>query len=313
MNYVIFDLEYNQQDKENNRLARTMRTRKPSYLNFEILQIGAIKVDDNLKYVSNFKMYVKPKFLPKIKPHVLDILNTSEEYIRINGLYFNKVFEGFKNFIGQDNCTLVTWSGGNDIGVLKSNLGAWRIKFDIDRYKHIDLQQVVIKKDCLKLQPSLEKTAIAYGIDFNNSKLHDAYVDATVTKQLLQKIGIYDARLYTEEIDFKTQRKIDLNNNTLLSHEFKKIPHCNKCGKFIKTNIKTDFYIERNKNILKMNKVCYCDKCKTYVFKDYKYKFTTKILSIKDKTVHKNNNHSYNIMKKEFDFIKDVERIQLLK
>jgi tetratricopeptide (TPR) repeat protein len=52
-----------------------METGRPSYLKCEILQIGAIKVDENLKYVSNFKMYVRPKFLPTINKHVLEILN----------------------------------------------------------------------------------------------------------------------------------------------------------------------------------------------------------------------------------------------
>jgi len=312
LNYVIFDLEYNQQDKENHRLAWTMKTKKPQYLKAEIVQIGAIKVDENLKYISNFKMYVKPKFLPKINQHVLEILNINESYIRMNGLYFNKVFNEFKSFIGQDKCTFVTWSGSdNDINVLKSNLNAWKIKFELNKYKHIDLQKAIMNKNKLKDHPSLKNVALEYGIDFDINSLHDAYMDASVTKQLLQKIGIYEARLYTEDINFRLKRGIDLKSNSISTREFKRIPNCNMCGKFVKTVDKTNFYTGKNKNIIQMNKICFCNKCKIHIFKNYRYEFTTKTLTIQDKMVYKNNSQHYDIMKKDFNYIKNIEEIQL--
>lgn len=316
MNYVIFDLEYNQINRENRRLSRTMRTGKPEYLKFEILQIGAIKLDDNLKYVSNFKMYVKPKFLPVVNEHVLNILNVSEDYIRINGLYFSKVFDEFKDFLGDTtNTTLVTWSGtANDFNVIGSNLRAWHIKFNINNYNHIDLQRVIMNKTLSKLQPSLERVAPEYDIDFNKSILHDAYGDASITKQLFQKIGIEEANAYNYEPKFKISNKLKrgVSRNIMLINEIKKVPHCNHCGKFIKTIEKTNFYLPKN-GFLKMSKLCYCDKCNAYVFKDYRYEIYTRRLIVKDKFIHKNNIQSFTIAKKELDLLKEIEFVQLYK
>lgn len=310
MNYIIYDLEYNQVDRRNNRLARTMKTRKPHHLQFEILQIGAIKLNNELKYVSNFKMYVRPKFLPTINKYVLDILNVDENYIRINGLYFDKVFNEFKNFIGNEENTLVTWSN-NDIGVLQSNLKAWHIVFHLNKYKLIDLQKIVMNKDGLKESPSLKNIALEYGINFNELTLHDAYTDATVTKQLFQKIGIQETDKYNYDISFNFARKMNVDKNIMLSTEIKRALHCNYCGKFIKTVAKTKFYALKNRNIIQMNKSCYCNKCRTYIFKEYMYEIDVKTLSIKDKNIHENNIERYNSYKKEMDFLKNIEVDQL--
>jgi inhibitor of KinA sporulation pathway (predicted exonuclease) len=305
----VFDLEYNQPSPLNKRLSITMETERPKYLKFEILQIGAIKLNDNLKYVSNFKMYVKPKFMPTISKHVLEILNVKERYIKINGLYFDKVFNEFRSFIGQDeDCTFVTWSS-NDLDVLRSNLDAWNIEFETSKYKHIDLQEIIMKKQGLELHPSLEKIANEYEINYN--LIHDAYADASITKQLFQKIGICESKPYNDNIIFKLNKKMKKHSNEILISETKKTPHCNNCGKFIKTNIKTNLYATRRKDALYMKKLCYCDKCKSYLFKNYQYDFTTKTLYIKDNMIREENQLKLNRAKEKLEFIKQIENIQL--
>jgi inhibitor of KinA sporulation pathway (predicted exonuclease) len=283
-----------------------METGRPKYLKFEILQIGAVKLNEDLKYVSNFKMYVKPKFMPTINRHVLELLNVKERYIRTNGLYFDKVFNEFKNFIGQGNCTFVTWSN-SDIEVLRSNLDAWKIEFDTSKYRHIDLQEVIMIKQGLELHPSLEKIANEYEINYN--LVHDAYADASVTKQLFQKIGICESKPYIDNINFKLNRKIRKHNNNILLSEVKKTPHCSNCGKFIKSNIITKFYTSQSKDALYMKKMCYCSKCELYSFKDYKYDFDTTTLYITDNII--SNNNDFNKAKGKLDFIKNIESIQL--
>jgi inhibitor of KinA sporulation pathway (predicted exonuclease) len=312
LNYIVFDLEYNQASPLNKRLAITLGTEKPQYLKFEIIQIGAIKIDKNLKYVSNFKMYVKPKFMPTISKHVLEIMGVKERYIKTNSLYFDKAFEDFRNFIGQDDeCTFVTWSS-NDLEVLRSNLDAWDIYFNTTKYRHIDLQQVVMKKQELELHPSLEKIALEYGINFNSESLHDAYADASITKQLFQKIGVCESNPYVDNIKFKLNRKIKKYKDKILMSEINKVPHCNRCGKFMKTKAKTELYSIQNKDTLNVNKMCYCERCDIYVFKKYEYKYKLRELSINDKPIRSDSNNFIK-MKEDVEYLKNVEKIQLLK
>ena len=52
MNYIVFDLEWNQcpygKERENKRLP------------FEIIEIGALKLDENRNYVDSFHQVIKP-------------------------------------------------------------------------------------------------------------------------------------------------------------------------------------------------------------------------------------------------------------
>jgi DNA polymerase III epsilon subunit-like protein len=320
LNYIIFDLEYNQIDNEVRRLAKVMKTKKPRYLKFEILQIGAVKVDKNFKYMSNFKMYVKPRFFPTVNKHVLNILGVSEEYIRINGLKFDRVFNEFKNFIGQDKCTFVTWSGSNnDINVLKSNLGAWNINFNINKYRHIDLQKLIMQKKGLKLFPSLEKTAIEYNINFDSSSLHDAYTDASITKQILQKIGVNEIKSYVEIKPTKKKIRnryiedknlMKFNNTNMVYNEFKKTINCKKCGRFIKTLGKNNVhFINNDINIVSIDKFGICDKCKIYILKNYSYTINRNSLLIIDKIINKGNKDGIERIKKIFNNIEGIENL----
>ena len=66
MDYIIFDLEWNQ--PYSNDISFMKRTRMP--LTGEIIQIGAIKLNDKLEIVDSFTMYVKPKYLLHMHKHV---------------------------------------------------------------------------------------------------------------------------------------------------------------------------------------------------------------------------------------------------
>ena len=58
MNYIVFDLEWNQspigQAGEHPRMP------------FEIIEIGAIKLDKDFKYVDEFRRLITPKLYPKL-------------------------------------------------------------------------------------------------------------------------------------------------------------------------------------------------------------------------------------------------------
>ena len=54
MNYIIYDLEFNQPLSKDNSI---------SDLTFEIIQIGALKLNENLEVISTFNKLVKPTAL----------------------------------------------------------------------------------------------------------------------------------------------------------------------------------------------------------------------------------------------------------
>ena len=63
MNYIILDMEWNQPFYKERALL------KPVYLRGEIVQIGAVKLDEKFQFVDSFKLSIRPRFYKKMKKH----------------------------------------------------------------------------------------------------------------------------------------------------------------------------------------------------------------------------------------------------
>ena len=73
MNYIIFDLEFNQQHPDDLK-----DDNKPELL-FEIIQIGALKLDSKFNTISTFNYLIKPNIHTKIHPYVENLTKITED------------------------------------------------------------------------------------------------------------------------------------------------------------------------------------------------------------------------------------------
>ena len=55
MNYIVFDLEWNQ--------AADLKTRRENRLLFEIIEIGAIKLNEKKELLGDFHELIKPQVM----------------------------------------------------------------------------------------------------------------------------------------------------------------------------------------------------------------------------------------------------------
>ena len=82
MNYIVFDLEWNQcpygKDRENKRLP------------FEIIEIGAVKLDENRKMTDQFHEIVKPSVYHRLHYRTKEILHIDKQTLE-NGVPFSSV------------------------------------------------------------------------------------------------------------------------------------------------------------------------------------------------------------------------------
>ena len=73
MKYIIFDLEWNQsprgKDGENKRIP------------FEIVEIGAVKLDEELNIVDTFSMFIKAQLGKKLHSRVKELTNITNDDI----------------------------------------------------------------------------------------------------------------------------------------------------------------------------------------------------------------------------------------
>ena len=60
MNYVIFDLEWNQPPVE------TAVVTEPVYLEGEIIELGAVKLNDAFEPVDELRLYITPQYYTKM-------------------------------------------------------------------------------------------------------------------------------------------------------------------------------------------------------------------------------------------------------
>ena len=180
MNYIILDLEWNQacnHECENPRMP------------FEIIEIGAVKLDKKLHIIDSFSSIVKPRLYTKLQQHIRTILNYDESTLK-KGKPFDMVFREFSKWCGDDYI-FGTW-GSMDLSYLQNNMEYHHIKQSLPNpLKYYNIQQIYADiqnsdKAAVKLEKAVDKLNIPVDRAFH-SALNDAYYTALVLEKLHPK------------------------------------------------------------------------------------------------------------------------------
>ena len=78
MNYIVFDLEWNQSPQGH----AGEHPRMP----FEIIEIGAAKLNEKLEMTGEFRRLVKPKLYTKLHKYIKEILSYDENDLQREGV-----------------------------------------------------------------------------------------------------------------------------------------------------------------------------------------------------------------------------------
>ncbi len=183
MFYITLDLEWNQAYAEQ---SQAVQKRLGARLRGEVIQIGAVKLDESLRLCGSYSVIVKPQFFRKIHRHVRQLTGITQDMIN-GGVPLPEAAERFHRWCGNDFAFL-TW-GPDDIPMLKDNLRvhgrdtAW-----LDRV--YDLQPIFnAQTDGVSKQRSLEFAMEHFHIE-QTLPAHDALNDAYFTAQVAAKMDI---------------------------------------------------------------------------------------------------------------------------
>lgn len=182
MNYIILDMEWNQ------ALSNAQMVRSPVMLYGEIIQIGAIKVNDRFEYLDKIKINVRPQYYKIMNPHVEKITGISGEQLK-TGETFPTAFKRFSQWCADGGeFRFITW-GFDDLGILADNLALHGLdtSFGAD---YINLQLIYNRQ--LKsehLQCALSTAAESLGIPLD-VQVHDAFNDAFLTYEVCKKLDM---------------------------------------------------------------------------------------------------------------------------
>lgn len=222
MEYIVFDLEFNQGfDKKKNK---TISNEKCP---FEIIQIGAIKLDSKFNLIDTFNSYVKPNLYKDIHPFVGKMTNIKISDV-LNAPTFPQVYKEFKRFISSKNSILCVWGSG-DLKELYRNITYYELPSKTLPKSYINIQQYASSyfKNPVGKSIGLQNAINILGLEQDKS-YHNALNDAFYTSQVFIKIYnptiVPDIYIYTTvkapSSKKATKQQIDYDK---LFNEFEKI------------------------------------------------------------------------------------------
>ncbi|MCL1828911.1 MAG: exonuclease domain-containing protein [Oscillospiraceae bacterium] len=115
MQYIVLDLEWNQAMSSKSPVFNKL----PIHLRGEIIQIGAVKLRDDMSPGDTFQIDIKPIYFRHMHYKVKKLTGFDKERLS-GGSGFKEAFESFKLWCG-DNCTFLTW-GYDDKGIMEQNI-----------------------------------------------------------------------------------------------------------------------------------------------------------------------------------------------
>lgn len=245
MNYIIFDLEYNQKHPDNKN------TKENSSLLFEIIQIGAIKFDKYFNKIGTFNTLIKPVVHTSIHPYVENLTKITDLDIQ-SSIKFPEVYQDFLNFIGDSPSCLVVW-GLNDIKELLKNIKFHKLSLNRLPMEYIDLQHHASKYFNIPKGRKISlKNAVAELLIPTIGEFHDAFFDAYYTGEILKKIFSKDIQplTYTESPQKQPAKSTEKVNTELLIKQIEKMFNKTLTPKEIKM-VKTAYNMGRTRQFIK--------------------------------------------------------------
>lgn len=184
MNYIVFDLEFNQYYNSTENTSDKIPLSCP----FEIIQLGAVKLDKKFNLIAKFNCYVKPEIYTVLSPYVRKITGITEDLLNTGNSYKN-VYNSFIDFIKDDESILCVW-GKADIKELFRNTQYHGLDTSLIPKSYIDIQRYTSKYlNCPKgIQIGLKNAVALLNISHNDS-FHDAFIDASYTAEVFKKIN----------------------------------------------------------------------------------------------------------------------------
>ena len=67
----------------------------------EIIEIGAVKLDENLKVIDTFKQLIKPKLSKKLGSRFKNLTHITIDEINQSGISFENAFDNFSKMVRQ--------------------------------------------------------------------------------------------------------------------------------------------------------------------------------------------------------------------
>lgn len=234
MHYIIIDLEWNQPISHRSAPFRRVGDR----LMFEMIQIGAVKLDEQRRMVGSFSRLIAPEHYMKLHPRIQRITGITPEDLA-GAPPFLDAWAQFVVWCGDDY-VLLTW-GGDDISVLHQNISFFKAEGSMPAF--YDLQKLY---SSLQTEPN-HKKGLASAMEVlgivpsDEHPFHNAVDDAYYTAMVFQRLPDAQAVLGFPEKpreigkskkakQEKMQSQAVRSEASFLNGQHAKVAQCPACG-----------------------------------------------------------------------------------
>lgn len=192
MKHIVVDLEMNP-------IAKVNKEQRAICLS-EVIEIGAVILDEDFQEIGSFMTYVKPQFNDQIEKKIVKLTGITTELVA-NAPSFEEAFQMFVSFCSnvKGEVELCEWSDSDRLQLVKE----MKLKnYEMNDYEKslmecwVDFQREFDEQLGMDKPLSL-KNALSYaGLDFEGRQ-HDALFDARNTAELLTIARVEEKRQVT--------------------------------------------------------------------------------------------------------------------
>ena len=189
VHYIVFDLEWNQSPKGKEGAI--------DHLPFEIIEIGAVKLDEKLKQEDEFRQLICPMVYTQMHYKISEVTHLKMETLRREGIAFGQAMDLFLKWCGEDY-RFVTW-GSMDLVELQRNMvyHGLEIPFPMPLL-YYDLQKLYsLRCGDGKQKVSLDLAVEEQKIPVEEERpFHHALDDAYYTGQVMASMGFEQVKAF---------------------------------------------------------------------------------------------------------------------
>lgn len=179
MNYIVLDLEWNQ--------SNTGLEKEVEKLPFEIIEIGAIKLNDNCVMISEFSEIIKPQVYHELHHITSNLIHMKMQELE-RGESFVNVAERFLSWCGEEEYMFCTW-GCLDLTELQRNMQFYDMTpLSEGPVAYLDVQKLF----GIAYEDRKQRRALEYAIDYlqieKDIPFHRAFSDAYYTAKIFKEL-----------------------------------------------------------------------------------------------------------------------------
>ena len=186
MNYIVLDLEWNQSEY-------TSKDMPVEGLPFEIIEIGAVKLNENRECIGEFHRIIAPQVYSHMHHITGALTSITMEELR-GGQPFSRACDDFLSWCGDD-FIFCTW-GPSDVMELQRNMNFYNIPLLPYPVYYYDLQKIY----SLIYDDGKQRRSLDYAVGFFNIpvsfEFHRANYDALYTAEIFQRLNMEVVKTY---------------------------------------------------------------------------------------------------------------------